>query len=126
MFKLLDLAYWIIKYLSVFSLLNERCNERIIWLRPCYPNNRSFKRDGFAMAEALAEYGAYVILNSRDETALREKVRALTERGLKASYQVFDVTDSEAGKNAIQTIFGEFGSFYGLVNNAGIQFRSLF
>ncbi len=79
---------------------------------------------GFAMAEALAEYGAHVILNSRDETALREKVRALTERGLKASYQVFDVTDSEAGKNAIQTILGEFGSFYGLVNNAGIQFRS--
>ena len=79
---------------------------------------------GFAMAEALAEYGAHVILNSRDETALREKVRALTERGLKASYQVFDVTDSEAGKNAFQTIVEEFGSFYGLVNNAGIQFRS--
>ena len=79
---------------------------------------------GFAMAEALADYGAHVILNSRDETALREKVRVLTERGLKASYQVFDVTDPEAGKNAIQTIVGEFGSFYGLVNNAGIQFRS--
>ena len=79
---------------------------------------------GFAMAEALAEYGAHVILNSRDETALREKVRVLTERGLKASYQVFDVTDPEAGKNAIQTIVAEFGSFYGLVNNAGIQFRS--
>ena len=79
---------------------------------------------GFAMAEALADYGAHVVLNSRDETALREKVRVLTERGLKASYQVFDVTDPEAGKNAIQTIFREFGSFYGLVNNAGIQFRS--
>ena len=79
---------------------------------------------GFAMAEALADYGAHVILNSRDETALREKVRVLTERGLKASYQVFDVTDPEAGKNAIQTIVGEFGGFYGLVNNAGIQFRS--
>ena len=79
---------------------------------------------GFAMAEALADYGAHVILNSRDETALREKVRVLTERGLKASYQVFDVTDPEAGKNAIQTIVAEFGSFYGLVNNAGIQFRS--
>ena len=79
---------------------------------------------GFAMAEALADYGAHVVLNSRDETALREKVRVLTERGLKASYQVFDVTDPEAGKNAIQTIVGEFGGFYGLVNNAGIQFRS--
>lgn len=79
---------------------------------------------GFAMAEALADYGAHVVLNSRDETALREKVRVLTERGLKASYQVFDVTDPEAGKNAIQTIVAEFGSFYGLVNNAGIQFRS--
>ena len=79
---------------------------------------------GFAMAEALADYGAHVILNSRDETALREKVRVLTERGLKASYQVFDVTDPEAGKNAIQTIVAEFGSLYGLVNNAGIQFRS--
>ena len=52
---------------------------------------------GFAMAEALAEYGAHVILNARDENALREKVRALTERNLKATYQVFDVNDFEAG-----------------------------
>ena len=28
---------------------------------------------GFAMAEALAEHGAHVILNARDESALREK-----------------------------------------------------
>ena len=79
---------------------------------------------GFAMAEALAEYGAHVILNARDENALREKVRALTKRNLKATYQVFDVTDFEAGKNALQRIVEEFGHLYGLVNNAGIQFRS--
>ena len=76
------------------------------------------------MAEALAEYGAHVILNARDENALREKVRALTKRNLKATYQVFDVTDFEAGKNALQRIVEEFGHLYGLVNNAGIQFRS--
>ena len=79
---------------------------------------------GFAMAEALAEYGAHVILNARDESALSEKVRALTKRNLKATYQVFDVTDFEAGKNALQWIVKEFGHLYGLVNNAGIQFRS--
>ena len=79
---------------------------------------------GFAMAEALAEYGAHVILNARDENALREKVRALTERNLKATYQVFDVNDFEAGKNALRRIVGEFGHLYGLINNAGIQFRS--
>ena len=73
---------------------------------------------GFAMAEALAEYGAHVILNARDESALREKVQALTKRNLKATYQVFDVTDFEAGKNALQRIVEEFGHLYGLINNA--------
>ena len=56
---------------------------------------------GFAMAEALAEYGAHVILNARDENALREKVRALTERNLKATYQVFDVNDFEGIKKLV-------------------------
>ena len=81
---------------------------------------------GFAMAEALAEYGAHVILNARDENALREKVRALTERNLKATYQVFDVNDFEAGKNALQWIVEEFCHLYGLINNAGIQSEALF
>tara|TARA_Y100000588_G_scaffold391960_1_gene502260 strand:- start:1861 stop:2625 length:765 start_codon:yes stop_codon:yes gene_type:complete len=79
---------------------------------------------GFAIAEALSEYGATVILNARDEDALKIKIGVLRSRGLKAEYSVFDVTDIDAGKHALEAIAAKFGSLYGLVNNAGIQHRS--
>ena len=36
---------------------------------------------GFSMAEALAQHGAKVILNSRDESALKQKVEKLKDAG---------------------------------------------
>lgn len=79
---------------------------------------------GFAMAEALAEFGATIILNARDQKALEKKVDILRERGLKAEYSVFDVTDIDAATQAMAGIAAKFGNLYGLINNAGIQHRS--
>ncbi|RFC67568.1 MULTISPECIES: SDR family oxidoreductase [Mesorhizobium] len=78
---------------------------------------------GLAIAEALAESGASVILNGRDESKLATSVRALTSRGFSASASAFDVCD-EAAVQAAFAAFDTNGIVVDiLVNNAGIQFR---
>ena len=79
---------------------------------------------GFAMAEALADHGATVVLNARDEGALAEKVGALTAAGAKAEAAAFDVTDAAACTAAIAGIADRHGRLDILVNNAGTQYRT--
>ena len=79
---------------------------------------------GFAMAEALAQHGATVVLNGRDVAALEAKAEALRTAGLKAEIAAFDVNDETAGRAAMERINQTHGRLYGLINNAGIQHRS--
>jgi NADP-dependent 3-hydroxy acid dehydrogenase YdfG len=51
---------------------------------------------GLAMAEALAEVGATVILNGRDANTLKVAADRMRDRGLKAETSAFDVTDRHA------------------------------
>ena len=78
---------------------------------------------GFAMAEALADHGALVVLNGRDPGALAARVEALRERGLRAEAAPFDVTDAVAATVAVQAVADRHGRLDILVNNAGIQHR---
>src|SRR5262245_1432613 len=78
---------------------------------------------GLAMAEGLAEAGAVVALNGRNADALNGVASALCGRGLKAEIAPFDVTDQQAGKNAIETIIMRHGRLDILVANAGINHR---
>ena len=48
---------------------------------------------GLAMAEALAEAGATVVLNGRDANTLKAAASKIGERGLNAETSAFDVTD---------------------------------
>jgi gluconate 5-dehydrogenase len=73
---------------------------------------------GFAMAQALAEHGATVIVNARDETALAEAARKLN-----AGHLAFDVADSNQGRIALDKIMAKHGKLDILINNAGIQHR---
>jgi gluconate 5-dehydrogenase len=73
---------------------------------------------GFAMAQALAEHGATVIVNARDETALAEAARKLN-----ADHLAFDVADPKQGRAALDKIVAKHGKLDILVNNAGIQHR---
>lgn len=73
---------------------------------------------GFAMAQALAEHGATVILNARDEASLAEAARKL-----KADHLAFDVADPKQCSAAIAGIASKHGKLDILVNNAGIQHR---
>ena len=49
---------------------------------------------GLAMAEALAEVGATVILNGRDANALETTADRMRDRGLKAETSAFNVPTS--------------------------------
>ncbi|RWK40926.1 glucose 1-dehydrogenase [Mesorhizobium sp.] len=74
---------------------------------------------GFAMAKALAENGATVIVNARDPAALS----AAAER-IGAEALPFDVTDAAISRASLEGIVERHGRLDILVNNAGIQHRS--
>ena len=78
---------------------------------------------GFAIAQGLARAGASVVLNGRRIEAVEPAARALTAQSLKASTAIFDVTDRDAVKAAVNAIESEHGRIDVLVNNAGIQRR---
>jgi gluconate 5-dehydrogenase len=73
---------------------------------------------GFAMAKALKDNGAHVVINARDSAALGE---AAAKIGAEA--MAFDVTDSAASRAALEDIAKRHGKLDILVNNAGIQHR---
>lgn len=79
---------------------------------------------GYALAKGLAEHGADVVLNGRDEARLEAAAQQLQAEGAKVAISVFDVTDGEAVKQGIDAIEKDIGPIDILINNAGMQFRS--
>lgn len=73
---------------------------------------------GYAMAKALKENGAHVIVNARDPAAVAE---AAVKIGAEA--MAFDVTDSAIARKSLEDIVKRHGHLDILVNNAGIQHR---
>jgi len=73
---------------------------------------------GFAMAKALAENGATVIVNARNAADLAGAAARIGAEAL-----AFDVTDSGASRAALEDIVARHGKIDILVNNAGIQHR---
>lgn len=75
---------------------------------------------GLAMARALHEAGARVVLVGRRETELAAAVESLGER---ASYVVHDVTRLDAASGLIERVTRDVGPVGILVNNAGIHLK---
>ena len=78
---------------------------------------------GWAIAEALAEHGAHVVLSSRDQAVLDERAAELEKRGLSAQALAFDAADRAAGAETVAAVHGEHGRLDILVNNAGMVHR---
>lgn len=76
---------------------------------------------GFAMAKALAENGATVIVNARDTGTLSAAAEKIGAEALP-----FDVADAATSRAALEGIVERHGRLDILVNNAGIQHRSPF
>lgn len=75
---------------------------------------------GFALARGLAKAGAEIVLNGRDAEKLAE---AAEELGPKTHQLVFDATDHDTVRRAVDGFETETGAIDILVNNAGMQHR---
>ncbi len=74
---------------------------------------------GYVIARGLAQAGAAIVLNGRNQPQLDQAANALIAEGYGVRVAVFDVTDSAQIKAAV----GQIGQVDILVNNAGIQHR---
>lgn len=79
---------------------------------------------GLALARGLAEHGATVILNGRDEAKLSTAQKQLGADGFTAYTVAFDATDHASVAAGIDKIEAEIGPIDILINNAGMQHRS--
>lgn len=79
---------------------------------------------GYAIASALAEAGADIVLNARDTVALGAAAQNLAAAGATVKALAFDVTSRDSVNEAIAYCENEIGPIDILVNNAGMQFRS--
>jgi len=77
---------------------------------------------GLALAEALGQAGAHVIINGRTASKVNAAAQTLQSQGLSVSTAVFDVTDADSVRAAVDKIEAE-GPLDILINNAGMQIR---
>jgi 3-oxoacyl-[acyl-carrier protein] reductase len=81
---------------------------------------------GRGIAQYLAAAGARVYVNCRrDIAAAEETARAICDAGGHAAVAPFDVADTAATADAIQTIVETAGGLHILVNNAGLAIDNL-
>ena len=78
---------------------------------------------GFALARALGEAGASIVLNGRDVAKLEQAGKLLRAEGLSVHTRSFDVTQAATAQAAIEDIESSIGPIEILVNNAGMQLR---
>ena len=81
---------------------------------------------GLALAQALAQSGAVVVLNGRNAARLAQAHAALAAAGLQVHARAFDVDDASAVQAAVADIESTLGAIDILVNNAGIARRGRF
>ncbi len=78
---------------------------------------------GQHFARALARAGADLILTSRQQSALAEFEREITELGRRCVSVALDVCSEESIRSAVAEAESAFGSIDILVNNAGMNIR---
>ena len=75
---------------------------------------------GFALAKGLADAGARLVLNGRDEA----KLNAAAQQIPGADRLPFDATDHDAVRKAVDAYESDKGAIDILINNAGMQHRT--
>jgi gluconate 5-dehydrogenase len=75
---------------------------------------------GMAMARGLGEHGCELIISGHTPEKMDAALKHYQSLGLKASGMLFNVTDDQAVKDAIDRIEKDMGPIDILINNAGI------
>jgi gluconate 5-dehydrogenase len=78
---------------------------------------------GLAMARGLAEAGAAIVLNGRDERKLAKVAKSFETEGRRTHAQAFDVADEASVLAAFEHFDAAGVAIDILVNNAGFQLR---
>ena len=78
---------------------------------------------GLALARGLAQSGACVVLNSRQQQAVKAATQQLAGEGLSVRGAAFDVADEASVCKAFETFDRDGLCIDILINNAGIQHR---
>ncbi|MCH7408410.1 gluconate 5-dehydrogenase [Belliella sp. DSM 111904] len=78
---------------------------------------------GMAMAKALAEHGATLVINGHTPSKMEAALEAYKNEGIDAKGYLFDVTDVSAVNKNIAQIEADLGAIAILVNNAGMIMR---
>lgn len=79
---------------------------------------------GFGLARGLAQAGATVVLNARNEEKLLAAAAQLRSEGCTVHARCFDVTLEAEVQSAVQDIESNIGAIDILINNAGMQRRA--
>ena len=79
---------------------------------------------GFALARGLAQQGANVILNGRDQQRLASAAEELAAEGFSVESARFDVTEGSSCAEGVAALENKVGKIDVLINNAGMQFRA--
>jgi gluconate 5-dehydrogenase len=79
---------------------------------------------GLALARALGQAGAQLVLNGRSSDKLLSTAQLLRSEGLSVQTCAFDVTDSTAVQAAVTSLESSGQTIDILVNNAGMQIRN--
>lgn len=80
---------------------------------------------GMAIAEALAQAGAQLIITGTTPSKMEEAISYYKSKGYQAIGYLFDVTDEIDAAKHVELIQKEIGDIHILVNNAGIIKREL-
>ncbi|UPQ78819.1 gluconate 5-dehydrogenase [Flavobacterium azooxidireducens] len=80
---------------------------------------------GMAIAEALAQAGAQLIITGTTPFKMEEAISYYKSKGYQATGYLFDVTDEIDAAKHVELISKEIGDIHILVNNAGIIKREL-
>ena len=80
---------------------------------------------GAAVATALANAGASVMIADILEERGRETAAALSQSGAKSGFVKLDVADDEQWAAAVERTVARLGGFDILINNAGVEITSL-
>jgi len=79
---------------------------------------------GAAIAKGLGEAGATLVINARNQDKLDLIIKELTHQKMDVTGALFDITDTQAIKIAVDYIEKNIGPIHILVNNAGIIRRA--
>lgn len=79
---------------------------------------------GFAMARALGQAGAFVLINGRDPATLEAAAARLSGEGIGAGIAPFDVADPAGREAGMAAAIAARGRLDILVGNAGVQHRA--